>query len=133
MTNGINILEMAKNSGQITETDRKMKEMSDAAVAQALKGATTKIIKLTLNGFHGYQTHNVKAQFTPRPVSKDGLSFSETNENGFYVKIAQSAADKFFCRSKECLCGEGVPTDFDCDFYDFAVGSVQIKGIYPQG
>ena len=131
MKNEINILEMAKNSGQ-TENDRNMKAMSDAAVAQALKGATTKIIELTLNGFHGYRTHNVRAKFTPRPVSKDGLSFSEKNENGFYVKIAQSAADKFLCPSKDCLCGDGVPTQFHCCDADFKKGSIERKGCYSQ-
>jgi len=94
----------------------------------------TKIVVLTLNGFHGYQSHNVRATFTRREAG-DGFEtpygFSEGEEAGYDVTITESAARKFACTG-DCRCGEGMPTEFFCDEYDFEHGDITIKGNYPQ-
>ena len=88
----------------------------------------TKIVSLTLNGFHGFQSHKVRATFTP---TNRYNSWGESVGDGYAVSITESAARKFSCRG-ECTCGEGVPTEFDCDEYDFEHGEITIKGNYPQ-
>ena len=85
----------------------------------------TKQITLTLNGFHGYESHNVRANFSP---------ISDDNRGGaleYQVEIADSAARKFVCTG-DCTCGEGMPTSFLADGYDFEVGEITINGNYPQ-
>ena len=84
---------------------------------------TTKTIDLTLNGFHGYITHRVRAVFA---MIDDGT------EDAYSVTITPSAAKKFACRSSDCTCGEGMPEEFECDAYDFEHADVTIKGNYPQ-
>lgn len=94
----------------------------------------TKIIKLTLNGFHGYQSHNVRATFSRRAGVEAELTpfgYTEEEESGYDVTITESAARKFSCRC-ECTCGEGVPTEFQCDEYDFEHGEITLNGNYPQ-
>lgn len=79
----------------------------------------TKIINLTLNGFHGYQSHSVRASFA-------------AHEDGYAVSITESAAAKFRCRSSDCRCGEHMPTEFTCDEWDFDHAEVTVRGNYPQ-
>jgi hypothetical protein len=88
----------------------------------------TKIVEITLNGFHGYQSHNVRATFTP---TKRYNSWGDEIGDGYDVTITESAARKFSCRG-ECTCGEGVPTEFECDEYDFEHGDITLNGNYPQ-
>lgn len=94
----------------------------------------TKLIELTLNGFHGYQSHNVRATFT-RLEAVEGVEtpygFCEGAEAGYDVTITESAARKFACTG-DCTCGEGMPTSFIADWYDFDAGEVLINGNYPQ-
>lgn len=90
--------------------------------------AVTKIVELTLNGFHGYQSHRVRATFAP---SKLYNSWGEEIGDGYVATITESAARKFACRG-ECTCGEGVPTKFECDDYDFETGEITLDGNYPQ-
>lgn len=95
----------------------------------------TKIINLALNGFHGYQTHNVRATFTPRPGADSELTpfgYSESEVAGYDVTITESAASKFACKNSDCQCGESVPTAFVCDQYDFDHGDITINGKFPQ-
>ena len=86
----------------------------------------TKIVELTLNGFHGYQSHNVRATFTRREAGYEG------EEAGYDVTITESASRKFACKSGDCRCGEGMPTEFICDDYDFDAADITVEGNYPQ-
>jgi hypothetical protein len=86
----------------------------------------TKFILLTLNGFHGYQTHKVKAT-----GNKIELGEFEHPSRGCEVSISPSAAQKFKCESEECKCGEGIESKFNCYFSDFESGEVELKGFYP--
>ena len=85
----------------------------------------TKLIKLTLNGFHGYQSHNVRATFAQISDDNQGEALE------YQVEIADSAARKFACTG-DCTCGEGMPTEFECDDYDFDAADITINGNYPQ-
>lgn len=112
----------------------------------------TKIIKLTLNGFHGFESHNVRATFTPReevatggyPYEQNQHAFDESvpafilnwfpdeeDQHAFDVTISESAARKFSCRGG-CTCGEGINTEFGCDQIDFDTASIELIGNYPQ-
>lgn len=96
---------------------------------------TTKIISLTLNGFHGYQSHNVRASFTRRAGVEADLTpfgYSDDTEAGYDVTITDSAARKYACKSTDCRCGESMPTAFSCDAYDFGAAEITINGKYPQ-
>lgn len=84
----------------------------------------TKIIELTLNGFHGYQSHNVRATFTPADPKWQDVS------GDYIVSITESAARKFACKCSDCTCGEGMPTEFECDAYDFEQADVTVNGNY---
>lgn len=86
----------------------------------------TKIVKLTLNGFHGYQSHNVRANWSQISDEDQGEALE------YQVEIADSAARKFKCKSNDCTCGEGMPTSFIADWYDFDAAEVTINGNYPQ-
>lgn len=86
----------------------------------------TKIVELTLNGFHGYQTHRVRASFVP------ALPEWQDVKGDYIVTITESAARKFACRISDCRCGEGVPTEFECDEYDFEHADITVNGNYPQ-
>ncbi len=95
----------------------------------------TKIISLTLNGFHGYQTHNVRATFTRRAGVEAELTpfgYSDEEEAGYDVTITESAARKFACKNSDCRCGEHMPTEFVCDDFDFNAADITVKGNYPQ-
>lgn len=83
------------------------------------KNSITKIIKLTHNGFHGLTTRNVRATFTPQ---RDDPLYS--------VTISESVARKFECRIRDCKCGEPMPAEFECDYYDFAHNETEIVGDY---
>ena len=95
----------------------------------------TKIIRLTLNGFHGYQSHNVRASFTRRAGVEADLTpfgYSDEVEAGYDVTITDSAACKFACKSSDCRCGESMPTAFFCDDFDFDADEITVSGNYPQ-
>ena len=83
----------------------------------------TTTIKLTLNGFHGFQSNNVRADITK--ISGTG----EADE--YQAEIAESAARKFACKSKDCRCGESMPSNFIIDGYDFRWKSTTVNGNYP--
>ena len=84
----------------------------------------TKIIELALYGFHGFQSHNVRATFTPREPHWQDV------DGDYLVSITESAARKFSCRCSDCTCGEGVPTEFECDEADFEIGEITLNGNY---
>jgi hypothetical protein len=95
----------------------------------------TKIVNLTLNGFHGYQSHNVRATFARRAGVEATLTpfgFTEEEESGYDVTITESAARKFGCKCSDCRCGERMPTAFVCDDYDFDASDLTVNGNYPQ-
>lgn len=83
-----------------------------------------KIISLTLNGFHGYQSHNVRAIF--EQISGEGEALE------YQVSIKPTAARKFECRSKDCTCGESMPEFFTADGWDFDHSEITVNGAYPQ-
>lgn len=95
----------------------------------------TKIIDLTLNGFHGFQSRSVRATFTRREAVEGGWTpygLDKPEEAGYIVTIAHSAASKFACASPDCCCRESMPTKFACDEYDFEHADITLKGNYPQ-
>lgn len=85
----------------------------------------TKIIKLTLDGFHGLITHSVKAEIVLASGGTDG----EPAE--YFATIAPSAARKFACRVKGCTCGESMPDSFTLDAYDHDAAQTTVNGNYP--
>jgi hypothetical protein len=80
-----------------------------------------KNMKLILNGFHGYQTHTVRAEIEPAG-DEDGV---------FSVKIAESASKKFGCHAQDCCCGESMPTELTCDEWELEHKEVTVNGRYP--
>ena len=90
-------------------------------------------IKLTMNGFHGYQSENVRASVEKNP------EYSGDRETDFYgrelpytVTITRSAADKFACRAADCCCGESMPTEFGATEHEIDHRAVEVSGNYPQ-
>lgn len=96
---------------------------------------TTKIISLTFNGFHGYQSHNVRAKFARRAGVESELTPYGDNDAvdaGYDVTITDSAARKYACKSINCRCGESMPAAFACDDFDFIAAEITVNGKYPQ-
>lgn len=93
---------------------------------------TKQQLKITLNGFHGYQTHNVLATVTPAQGWKRGcgVPMGETVE-GYNIQLTKSGAHKFACTSADCICGEGVPESFWIAKDKFGK-KIEVKGHYPQ-
>jgi hypothetical protein len=95
----------------------------------------TKVVSLTLNGFHGYQSHNVRASFTHRDAIEGyetPYGYAEGEKARYEVAITESAAQKFACNMSDCRCGEGIPTEFPCDEYEFENRMITLNGNYPQ-
>jgi hypothetical protein len=88
---------------------------------------TSTILEITLNGFHGYETHRVRGTKTPTTGFVWGYECS-----GYQIEISPSGAKKFGCGMRDCTCGEGLPTSFFVAEEDCEGKSISIKGNYPQ-
>lgn len=108
--------------------------MKNSSIQAGERTQITKIIAMTLNGFHGYQTSNVRATFLKLPEmdNEERHDLGYRADAAWEVEITESAARKFACTASDCRCGEGVPITFTCDQYDFDSGTITLRGSYPQ-
>ena len=97
---------------------------------------TTKLMTVTLNGFHGYESHKCRVEIRDNPdfVADPADRFDRMQSVKFLGSLAPSAAKKFGCVCAECCCGEGLDStnEFGLDEVDLEFGTVEIRGNYPQ-
>jgi len=63
-----------------------------------------KRLTITLNTFHGCETHTVPGEITP--------DISIYDEPGYRVEIAETNASLFGCEICDCRCGGALPESF---------------------
>jgi hypothetical protein len=63
-----------------------------------------KQLTITLNTFHGCETHTVPGEITP-----DSSIFDEP---GYSVEITEAGASRFGCKICGCRCGGALPKSF---------------------
>jgi len=89
-------------------------------------------MKVTLNGFHGYDEHTVLVS-VERDTEHTGdreLDYYSGHSTPFRGRIAPSAAAKFRCGMSDCRCGESMPLEFPLAGPEAT--TVEIRGNYPQ-
>ena len=81
-------------------------------------------MKITLNGFHGYESHNVRGTMNPE--------IDEFQTEGYIIEITPSAAAKFGCKMSDCTCGEGIAESFWVRKTQVRGNEIEVAGNYPQ-
>ena len=93
-----------------------------------------KRIKVTLNGFHGYETHDVLVDVEKNPdhTGDKEVDYYSGNRCPYVGTITKSAANKFGCNMSDCTCGESIDMVININETDLKFKTVEIRGNYPQ-
>jgi hypothetical protein len=83
-------------------------------------------LKITLNGFHGFQTHSVRGTMS----KQIGGNYGETE--GFQIELTKSGAAKFACQISDSKCDESLPESFWVPKNQVSGNEVSVSGNYPQ-
>lgn len=89
-------------------------------------------MQITLNGFHGYETHTVLVDVTKddKHTGDRETDYYSDHMFPYWGEIAESAAGKFACTMSDCMCGEGIDTTFPITAQELESKHVELRGNY---